>query len=300
MDTKICEEKNKFSCSYCKKNYVRKSAYNNHLLNCKLARFNDFQTSNNNSSSSCNSSCSSINGDIDITTGTSSHNSDIKESDKILKKDININNLFSMIIMLNNKYEKLESQYNELKKYVNITKNKINILDYLNENFKQEYLNVGIGLSGNNINKFLDELIIDIDMLNKIFKFDYVDGILNILIEYIEKTRVKDLLIPIKCFNNKENVLYIFDGEKWIVMDDIYLRKFIKSFDKKLLVQFLQWKIDTEKTIDSEIFGEVYINNMKKVIGGNFEKKNKELMIKNKLFKYLKVDLKSIVQYEFV
>ena len=297
MDTKVCE-KNKFSCSYCKKNYVRKNAYNNHLLNCKLARFNDFKKFSNStcSISSCSSS-SSINGDIDI---TSSCDSDIEESDKILKKDININNLFSMIIMLNNKYEKLESQYNELKKYVNITKNKINILDYLNENFKQEYLNVGIGLSGNNINKFLEELIIDIDMLNKIFKFDYVDGIFNILIEYIEKTRVKDLLIPIKCFNNKENILYIFDGEKWIVMDDIYLRKFIKSFDKKLLVQFLQWKIYAEKTIDSETFGEVYINNMKKVIGGNFEKKNKELMIKNKLFKYLKVDLKSIVQYEFV
>ena len=303
MDTKVCE-KNKFSCSYCKKNYVRKNAYNNHLLNCKLARFNDFRKFSNSTYSigtySIGTCDGGINGDINITSNTCSHDSDIGESDKILKKDININNLFSMIIMLHNKYEKLESQYNELKKYVNITKNKINILDYLNEKFKQEYLNVGIGLCGNNINKFLDELIIDIDMLNKIFKFDYVDGILNILIEYIEKTRVKDLLIPIKCFNNKENILYIFDGEKWIIMDDIYLRKFIKTFDKKLLVQFLQWKIDAEKTIDSETFGEVYINNMKKVIGGNFEKKNKELMIKNKLFKYLKVDLKSIVQYEFV
>lgn len=287
MNSKVCE-KNIFTCSCCKKNYVRKSAYNNHLLNCKLARFNDFQSASDRGISS------------DNTNDTSSHNSDIKESDNILKKDINNNNLFSMIIMLNNKYEKLESQYNELKKYVNITKNKINILEYLNENFKQEYLNIGLGLSGNNINKFLDELIIDIDMLNKIFKFDYVDGILNILIEYIEKARINDLLIPIKCFNNKENILYIFDGEKWIVMDDIYLRKFIKSFDKKLLVQFLQWKIDAEKTIDSETFGQVYINNMKKVIGGNFEKKNKELMIKNKLYKYLKVDLKSIVQYKFV
>lgn len=303
MDTKVCE-KNKFSCSYCKKNYVRKNAYNNHLLNCKLARFNDFRKFSN-STYSIGTCDGAINSDIGINShdsdiGINSYDSDIEESDKILKKNININNLFSMIIMLNNKYEKLESQYNELKKYVNITKNKINILDYLNENFKQEYLNVGIGLSGNNINKFLEELIIDINMLNKIFKFDYVDGIFNILIEYIEKIRVKDLLIPIKCFNNKENVLYIFDGEKWIIMDDIYLQKFIKSFDKKLLVQFLQWKIDAEKTIDSETFGEVYINNMKKVIGGNFEKKNKELMIKNKLFKYLKVDLKSIVQYEFV
>ena len=76
MDTKIYEEKINFSCSYCKKNYVRKMLYNNHLLNCKLARFNKIQTSNNNTTCSTND-------DIDSISGTISHNSDIKEFDKI-------------------------------------------------------------------------------------------------------------------------------------------------------------------------------------------------------------------------
>jgi hypothetical protein len=39
---------------------------------------------------------------------------------------------------------------------------------------------------------------------------------------------------------------------------------------------------------------------MKKVIGGNYEKKNPAYMIKNRLYKHLKVDLKSIVSYDFV
>jgi hypothetical protein len=39
---------------------------------------------------------------------------------------------------------------------------------------------------------------------------------------------------------------------------------------------------------------------MKKVIGGNFEKKNPIAMIKNRLYKHLKVDLKNIVHYDFV
>ena len=73
-------------------------------------------------------------------------------------------------------------------------------------------------------------------------------------------------------------------------MDDDYLRIFIKSFDKKMLLQFLQWKIDSEKKFDSETFGEIYIINMKKVIAGNFEKKNKVVMIRNRIYKYLKVD----------
>ena len=268
MDSKMMRDNNNlFNCIYCNKNYVRKSAYNNHLIKCRLCRF---------SSISANSTDNDLNFDA-------------------LKKDVNINNLFSMVIMLHNKYERLESEYNELKKYVNITKNKINIVDYLNEHYKNDYLHNGI-----NVKKFLDDLVVDEIILDKIFKYDYVEGILNILIEYIQKLQKNKVLIPIKCFNNKENVLYIFDNEEWIVMDELLIISFIKSIDKKLLTQFLIWKIDAEKKVESEIFGEIYIKNMKKVIGGNFEKKNKAVMIKNKLYKYLKIDLKSIVHYEFV
>jgi len=269
MTSKLKNEK-KFICAYCNKIYIRNASYNNHLVKCKLCRF----ASDCGNSESANSSAISID---------------------MLKKDINIHNLFAMVIMLYNKYEKLENEYTELKKYVNVTKNKINILDYLNENFKHDYMNMSNG--GTNITKFMDEIVIGEDQLQKIFKYDYVDGIFNIICDYIN---VKGSLVPIKCFNTKENVLYIFDGELWLIMDDNYLRKFIKSFDKKILTRFVEWKKIAEKTIDPEVFGEIYIQNMKKVIGGNFEKKNPAIMIKSRLYKHLKVDLKSIVSYDFI
>ena len=274
---------NKFICTYCKKIYIRKASYNNHLIKCKLCRF----------SSNCGKT------EPESETASEFVKSDLETESVVtmdsLKKDLTIHNLFAMVIMLYNKYEKLESEYNELKKYVNVTKNKINILDYLNENFKHDFMNMDAG--GTNITKFIDELVIGEDQLQKIFKYDYVDGIFNIICDYIN---VKGSLVPIKCFNTKENVLYIFDGELWLIMDDNYLRKFIKSFDKKILTKFVEWKKIVEKTIDPEIFGEIYIQNMKKVIGGNYEKKNPASMIKNRLYKHLKVDLKSIVSYDFV
>ena len=262
------ENENKFICAFCNKTYIRKASYNNHLITCKLSRF----------ASNCNKT--------ESLTGSQP----MPVSIDALKKDMTMSNLFAMVIMLYNKYEKLESEYSELKKYVAITKNKINILDYLNENFKRDYMN---------ITKFMDELVITQAQLDIIFKYDYVDGIFNIICEYITKLNVKNILIPIKCFNTKENVLYIFDGQLWLIMDDVYLRKFIKSFDKKILTMFVEWKKSAEKTIDAEIFGEIYIQNMKKVIGGNFEKKNPALMIKNRLYKHLKVDLQNIVHYDF-
>ena len=259
-----------FKCEYCNKNYMRKSAYNNHLLKCKFARLS--------------------------TSGNAETFSSETLSLETLSKDVNIHNLFVMVIMLHNKYEKLESEYNELKKYVSVVKNKINILDYLNQNFKTAYMANG----ENNINNFIANLVIEQEHLEKIFKYDYVDGIFNIICEYIDKLNSAGLLIPIKCFNTKENVLYIFDGITWIIMDDSCLRAFIKSFDKKILTLFVEWKKCAEKNIDSEIFGEIYIQNMKKVIAGNYEKKNPLAMIKNRLYKHLKIDLKSIVHYDFV
>jgi hypothetical protein len=275
---------NKFICTYCKKIYIRKASYNNHLIKCKLCRF----------SSNCRKTETESEFVKSESVKPESESESVVTMDS-LKKDLTIHNLFAMVIMLYNKYEKLESEYTELKKYVNVTKNKINILDYLNENFKHDFMNMDAG--GSNIVKFMDEIVIGEDQLQKIFKYDYVDGIFNIICDYIN---VKGSLVPIKCFNTKENILYIFDGELWLIMDDNYLRKFIKSFDKKILTKFVEWKKIVEKTIDPEIFGEIYIQNMKKVIGGNYEKKNPASMIKNRLYKHLKVDLKSIVSYDFV
>jgi len=260
-----------YNCSYCNKKYVRKSAYNNHLIKCKYA------------TKQYKSASKPLVSETESLTLES------------LSRDVNIQNLFTMVIMLHNKYDKLESEYNELKKYVSVVKNKINILDYLNENFKNDFLR-----DGANIKNFMGNLVLHQDHLQKIFKHDYVDGIFNIICEYIDTLNVKGTLLPIKCFNNKENVLYIFDGEQWIIMDDTYLRVFIKSFDKKILTLFVEWKASAEKSIDAEIFGEIYIQNMKKVIAGNYEKKNPALMIKNRLYKHLKNDLKSIVHYDFI
>ena len=253
-----------YCCAYCNKRYIMKSAYNNHLIRCKLANFSSKYDN-------------------------TMKNESLGLSIDSLKQNMNINNLFAIVIMLYNKYEKMEADYNDLKKYIAIVKNKINNVDYLNQHYS----------SGLAISQFLDSIIFNQETLNKIFKYDYVDGIFNILIDTIECLNSQHMLIPIKCFSNKENVLYMFDGSVWSIMDDINLRKFIKYFDKKILTQFVLWKTDAEKLFDTDTFGEIYIQNMKKVIGGNFEKKNPVLMIKNRLYKHLKVDLKNIVHYDF-
>jgi hypothetical protein len=263
---------NSYSCQYCNKKYVRKNAFNNHLLVCKFNRVSkDYALFD-----SEESGADSIN---------------------IQNMNINMNSIFRLLMHLHNKYEKLETDYNELKKYVAITKNKINIIDYLNENFCYDSFDYV---------DFIKSIKIGSEDLEKVFKHDYVNGMFEILFDIIKCYNERNFDLPIKAFSHKENVFYIYlksgndESGKWIIMDETYLSTLIKQIDRPLLKLFLEWKSINEVKMDKERFSEIYILYMKKVIGGNFEKRNTKIMIKNKLYKELKVDLKNIVSYEFV
>ena len=261
----------------CGKKYVRKFAYNNHVLQCKLSRY-CMNISHNNNNNDINLS----NNDINLS------NSNINLSNS----DINLSNIFKLLVNLNNKYEKLQDDYDEIKKYIVYSKNKIDIIDYLNKNYNcndYDFVN------------FIDDLIIDKTSIQKIFKLDYVDGIFNIIIDYINKIKSDGLNIPIKAFDHKEGVLYIYSKQMngWIVFDSEYYDLFIKRINKILLNLFLQWKLENESKMDDDAFSQIYVLNMKKILGSNFENKNPKIAIKNRLYKSLKSNLKNIVVYEF-
>jgi len=229
-------------------------------------------------------------------------NSDGNAELEIDKMDITTENIFKMLIILHNKYEKLEADYSELKKFVNVTKNKIDILEYLNQNCVSQFEN-------NCFDTFMNAMIIDNDCLEIVFKKDYIEGVYDIIVSNIQRIKDKSFNIPIKCFNQKDGILYIFErgtvergSGSWIIMDGEYFKKLIKHIDKKLLMLFLEWKLHMESALDAETYSEIYIKNMKKVIGGNFVKKhtNISMIIKNKLYKHLRVDIKNITTYEFM
>jgi len=250
-----------YSCEYCNKKYVKKSFYNNHVITCKLSR----QHNNNNNND---------------------NNNDIFNVNNFDNKTI-----IKLLVNLHNKYEKLQSDYDELKKYVVIRKNKINIIDYLNENFHY---------SNYDFYTFINSIIIDNDKLNLIFKNDYVNGCYQILFDYIENLKLNNQNVPFKAFTNKEGIIYIYVNDySWIIMDEFYINKLINVLNKQLLTQFNIWKDEIVNNISDDDYQELYIINMKKILGSNFNNKNIKIMIKNKLYKYIRTNIKNIVSYEF-
>ncbi len=247
-----------YICHTCHKKYVRKNAYYNHVLICNLAY--------------CGKN----------------DNDDYKS----LKNMPNMREMYAILINLYSKYEKLEADYSELKKFVNNTKKKISIIDYLNINFTN--------LSCD-FNDFINGIDIGVNELDIVFQNDYVDGIYQIFINTFERMNSNDICIPIKAFSQKDGILYIYlKIGGWINLDEQNLSNMIKIFDKKLLNLFLQWKVSNESKMDSDKFSEIYILNMKKIIGGNYGNKNKKILIKNKLYKHLRINFKNVVSYEFI
>ena len=252
----------KYSCIYCNKIYIRKFAFNNHLAKCKL------------------------NNNIKVTTSNSEYK---MQYNKSISNEV----IFNMLLDLNNKYEKLQANYDELKKYTNIIKNKISILDYLNNN----YQNLRIDFID-----FTKLINISLEEINIIFKKDYIEGIIEIIINNINKLKTNETIIPIKGFNQKENNLYIYlkNINCWKLMEINEFNNFIHYFNKNILNIFARWNENAKLTLNNEDYSDLYVINMKKVIGGNFEKKNINNILKNKLYKHLKCDLKKVISYDFI
>ena len=272
-----------FICSSCKKEYISKAAYNNHQLKCNLRNI-----------------CQNMQR-RELAPGLAGEQQEFD-----VKFNGSITDVYKLLINLNNKFDKLESDYNELKKYANITKNKIDVIEYLNVNF--DYGDFDFV-------KFLNSIQITETELQIIFDHDYINGIYQIITNHIEKHQY-NINTPIKAFNTKEGVLYIClnttettettettdsdPGHKWVIMDDDHIKSVMKYFNKSLSSLFLNWQEVNKKKFGPDDFTPIYVKNMKRVFAINYEKKNMNAMLKNKLYKHLKINLRNFVSHDFV
>ena len=257
-------------CEYCSKQYVRKKCYEHHILICKLSKKDSKEYTRN----------------LEQIT---------------LEKIPSQKQLYEIIIDLNKKYERLESEYHQLKQFVNNKRRQIDIIDWLDQNcvlemsFRDVFLNIKLEKP---------------DLL-KVFEFDYVKGICDIVVSIIEtvKQRFQTGEVPLRAFSQKEGVLYIYDvcngdgdndgGYKWQIMSAEMLSSFVRVIDYQLMLLFREWHTETERGMNEDRFSELYIKNLKTITGGNFRDFEKNTKIRNNIYRSIRQNLKSIMVYDF-
>jgi hypothetical protein len=198
--------------------------------------------------------------------------------------------LFNLIKSLILKNNKLENEVESMKKIINKEKKKINILDWLNKNYI--YLSI-------DIHKWCDNIIISQKELDYFFNNNYIQGLLNIfknnlLLENEEHH-------PIKCFNERKLVFFKYEEEtKWTILEYDDFNKILTKINYKLIKQFNEWRIENQDKIDNDDhFNDIFLKYRRIVLGENKSRFDVIRLIKSKLYQYLKLNLKKIIDYEY-
>jgi hypothetical protein len=193
--------------------------------------------------------------------------------------------LYDVILELTNKIINMEKKIKDLSKWADLKKKKINMVEWLNENHSTER---------KNWKDFLLEIKVERSHLEHLFKTDYTSGILKVLQDFLPTDQT------IKAFDNKVNILFVYcDENKWSILTDHMFQELINIVVKQLLNEFVIWQTENADRMDQDDFAIKYAMNVKKMMGGSLTREQVYTKVKLDLYKYLKVNIKNIMEYEF-
>jgi len=208
-----------------------------------------------------------------------------------------IRELYNIILELGAKCNKLESKLNAVLKNTNVTKQKLNIVNWLN----QTCVNADI----EDYTTWIGRLVITECHLNHLFETDYVGGVLAVLKEYlplninIGNNNID--ILPIRAFTTKDNVFYIYHKlkQQWSIVDLVDFNKLMYLFDKLFMAQFVKWQNANKHRISTEDkFQHIYSSNLTKIMGGNNSRNHLYSRIKKELYLYIRNEPPTIIEYE--
>ena len=162
---------NTYKCSFCGRGYQRKIYYSRHVAICELM-------------------CKSV--------------KELRLDNQECDDTPSVRALYDVILEMAIKMSAMEKKMNEMSKWVDTKKRKINIIDWLNINHK------GMTLTTEDL---IASIKVERRHLEYLFKEDYTGTILLVLKEMLPLDRDKDNNNPIKAFECKPNTLYVYTGE---------------------------------------------------------------------------------------
>ena len=179
----------------------------------------------------------------------------------------------------------LKTEIAELKRQAQTQKRKIPIVDILNKKFVpnedyHEYLNIQISRSD----------------LEIIFNQDLVKGIGEIIKNQLSNNSDND--IPLQSFDQKENKIYGYTTtKKWELIARENFSRIIAKIIKNIMTEFKIWQDEHRDELYTEDFSQIYLKNVKKIMGGNTSHEKLSQKIYNNLYQDLKKHLTSIEYY---
>jgi hypothetical protein len=188
-----------------------------------------------------------------------------------------VRDLYKVVMEMTVKYNQLEQKYQALSqdmaKLSTQQKPKISTLDWLNLKYSK----------APEFTLWLNQLKVNRDDLLQLFKGDYSKGVISVLKQSL---RLEDEERPLYAFTNKDNVFYLVEQKKWIMMSDEMYTKLMHNLDKKFMTEFLKWQTENKDNMYLDDFSLEYAKNVKKIM---ITREAVYSRIKRDLYYYLKI-----------
>jgi len=192
--------------------------------------------------------------------------------------------LWDMITHLTEKYNTVQSEMEYLKNKMGIQNKKIDVLEWLN---KQEKPN-------NTWKEIIENFEMKICDLDLIFQKGLIEGVVDIMIQYLQSFNSNDV---IRCYEQKKNVFYVFNGS-WEILNKGDFENSYKTIYQKILSSFEEYKNVNENKMNNDEFQIEFNNNFVKILCIQTPFESQSVRIKNKIFDELKENFKSIIELE--
>ena len=243
----------KNECRFCSKSFTRKSYYDRHMLICEL-----------------------------FSKSKKERNVEVEED----KDTPTVRKLYKIIMEMSIKYNKMEEKVEELSKYVDTKKKKINIIEWLNTTY----------ISCELFDEWMKKIKVERKHIETIFNHDYVHGALHVFKDHMSYENV-----PIRSYDQKDNIFYIFTNANiWCEMTQQQFDKMIDFISKQFIHEFVLWQNENKHRMEDDNYAMTYMKNIRKMNGGN-NTTTEQLYrkIHRELYKNTKTSLK-VNQYDVV
>jgi hypothetical protein len=244
-----------YTCNCCSKKYTKKSSYQNHAVLCEF-----------------------------LHSSKREKNIDEEESSDLPS----YKNLVKLVGMLAVKNSKLEEKVESLQKYVEKSKRKINIVEWLNTNVKPSL----------SLSKFLESIVLSESHINCLNEHNMMKTMTSIIEEHF----IKENCLPIYAFKEKVNTFYSFNPEtnSWSEMEKDNVISMLYYVDRLVQREITAWQIKYHEKIK---YNDKWAQTFAKLVGKanalSYRDEATLSRMKGILFNQLKCEVKRYVEYEF-
>jgi len=246
-----------YCCAHCNRVYQRKTYYDRHVLVCEM-----------------------------MSKPKKQRDTELEE----LSDTPTTRKLYDVVLEMGKKISDMEKRINEMDKWVKMRKQKVNIIDWLNQQYSPCLL----------FEKWIENVNITDEHVERL----QTQGLFEIIVEiFRENISTNEEEIAVRGFDRGNYALYIFTKEGWQKMTSANIKKTMGDMHRKLLQALVAWQKTniTDCSVASlrehnEILYTTYI---KKCMMTKLSTEQLSQRMANSLHKLIKQNVKDVVQCEF-